>query len=830
MCLVRFPREKSIASVVRRRYGNQVVKDIRRLEKLDFKHRKIRLDIEFLSSCEHHNVIPKFLQFRTATKLTRPADYNKYQKLMLRDEIKAKETLFSSTLKQFEKKKESLHAVLSSVDFAHICTVYLCGNDNRINQVRDTHDKKLFNLMNDVSSNTLDSDKIIHNFSSYMLSDVEKSLLRKGLNFTIRPNKLNYADYCINFELLFRDVLTLKMDDKANEDLLKTKLKELALSSFYHFNNHAQEDNSLSSSEFSALESLAKKRDLIIQKSDKGNSIVLIDKIVYCERMEQIVSDSNKFLVLSPNIIKEGCELQYIDKHEEKVRSFLKKLLSAKKISKRQHDLLYPRGSKPGVLYGLPKIHKQLVDGIPKFRPILSAIGTCSYKLAKFLVPILKDISVNDFTIGNSFEFGKEVLKQDASLYMGSLDVEALFTSLPLIETINICVSELFKNKETINNLTKNEFKTFLEFATNEPWFIFNNNFYKQVDGVAMGSPLGPTLANVFMSHFEKKWLEVCPISFKPVFYRRYIDDIFVMFKSEDHIKLFADFMNTCHSSIKFTFEKENNNAMPFLDFEFSRNGSEIVSSVYRKPTYTGLYTHFESLIPHNYKRGLILTLLHRVFNTCSNMKIIVKEIDKLKNILCKNGYPLSLIDRCIYTFFEKLYITKPQITTVEKKQLFLVLPFLGKQSLELKHKLEKVFNNSLPFCNLRILFNSSRRLSNWFSFKDKIPKHLLSHNVYHFQCTGCDSSYIGLAERHTFVRIYDHLGISWRTNKPIVGVPTEIKEHVKIRNCEISADNFRVLAQDNDSMRLRIKESLFIKKDRPNLNKMVYSTPLYLF
>ena len=105
-----------------------------------------------------------------------------------------------------------------------------------------------------------------------------------------------------------------------------------------------------------------------------------------------------------------------------------------------------------------------------------------------------------------------------------------------------------------------------------------------------------------------------------------------------------------------------------------------------------------------------------------------------------------------------------------------------------------------------------------------------MSHQVYKFECTGCDSSYVGLAERHTFVRISDHLGTSWRTNKPIIGVQTEIKDHIHTRNCKISLDNFKIVSQDNDSMRLKIKESLFIKRDRPNLNKMVYSTPLYLF
>ena len=398
ICRWRFPRNKSIATVIRSRYGNYVVKDIRRFEKLDFRYRKISLDIEFLKNCERHNVIPKFLQFRTATRHTLPLDYIKYQKLMLRDEIKIKEDLLVSAEKAFQKENDSLRGKISRFDFAHICTVFLCGNDNRINDVRDTHDKKLYNLTNGFSI-PRDPAKVIPNLSTFPLSELDKKLLIKGLNFSMKSHKLNYADYCINFELLYRDVLKLNMNDKAKEDFIKTKLKEAALSSYYNFNNHSHNDDSLTTDEFNALETLANKRDLIIQKSDKGNSIVLSDKKVYLERMLDIVSDASKFMCLSPSIIKPGKELQYIDKHEEKLRIFLIKLLNSGKITKIEYDKLYPRGSKPGILYGLPNIHKKLINGIPVFRPILSAIGTCSYKLAKFLVPILKDISENEYTI-----------------------------------------------------------------------------------------------------------------------------------------------------------------------------------------------------------------------------------------------------------------------------------------------------------------------------------------------------------------------------------------------------------------------------------------------
>ena len=97
---------------------------------------------------------------------------------------------------------------------------------------------------------------------------------------------------------------------------------------------------------------------------------------------------------------------------------------------------------------------------------------------------------------------------------------------------------------------------------------------YKQIDGVAMGRPLGPTLANAFLCCYKKLWLDRCPPEFKAVVYRRYVDDIFVLFKSKDHLLLFAKYMNTRHKNLKFTFDFEQNNSFSFLDAKIARGTS----------------------------------------------------------------------------------------------------------------------------------------------------------------------------------------------------------------------------------------------------------------
>ena len=118
---------------------------------------------------------------------------------------------------------------------------------------------------------------------------------------------------------------------------------------------------------------------------------------------------------------------------------------------------------------------------------------------------------------------------------MASLDFESLFTNTPLYETINNCVSDLH-NKNLYNaKLNKRDLFKFLETGTSKSSLIFEYLLYKKVDGLTMGSSLCPTLANAFLCHYEKEWLDDCPIYFKPMIYKRYFDDIFVLFSFKEH-------------------------------------------------------------------------------------------------------------------------------------------------------------------------------------------------------------------------------------------------------------------------------------------------------
>ena len=121
---------------------------------------------------------------------------------------------------------------------------------------------------------------------------------------------------------------------------------------------------------------------------------------------------------------------------------------------------------RPGILYGLCKVHKAFTEVCQPCRPILSAIGTPSYKLAKISVPKLFSGMFNEFTVKDSFDFAEELVHEDSKLFMGSLEVDSRFTSIPIEETIDICTNLLYNNEDVIRSINKSEFKNLLLLAT----------------------------------------------------------------------------------------------------------------------------------------------------------------------------------------------------------------------------------------------------------------------------------------------------------------------------------------------------------------------------
>ena len=124
----------------------------------------------------------------------------------------------------------------------------------------------------------------------------------------------------------------------------------------------------------------------------------------------------------------------------------------------------------------------------------------------------------------NSFLFAEQLLNYNSNLVMAIFDVESHFSNIPLQETSNLCVEFLFNDKPDIEGFNIADFHELLTITMSESLVLFNCEYYKQIDGVAMGSPLGPTFADIILSYHEQIWLKNCTCEFKPVIYKRYVN------------------------------------------------------------------------------------------------------------------------------------------------------------------------------------------------------------------------------------------------------------------------------------------------------------------
>ena len=285
---------------------------------------------------------------------------------------------------------------------------------------------------------------------------------------------------------------------------------------------------------------------------------------------------------------------------------------------------------------------------------------------------MLESLTTNEYTIKDSFTFAGELQSFDSKLAVTSFDIESLFTNIPFQETIDLCVENLFQDCTHVDNLSKDSFHELLTRTMPESLILFDQEFYKQHDGVAMGFPLGPTLANVFLCYHEKIWLQNCPSEFILVIYRRYVNDTFLLFRSKHQAKKFRNYLILQHKNIKFTFETENENSISFLDIKITRDNNKFMTSVYRKPTFSGAFTNFGSSIPKSWKYNLLFTILHRAFKLCSNFERFHQEIDKFKTIFENNGYPKSFVDFCIKNYLDKVFIKKEVVLKASKKRTYL--------------------------------------------------------------------------------------------------------------------------------------------------------------
>ena len=175
---------------------------------------------------------------------------------------------------------------------------------------------------------------------------------------------------------------------------------------------------------------------------------------------------------------------------------------------------------------------------------------------------------------------------------MVSCDVKSLLTSVPLEHIINITIKKIYEKHEITIVFTKSETKKLLTICTKNVHFSFNNGIYIQIDGVGMGSPLGPVIPNIFMAELERVLVRKLNNHVKK--WRRFVDDSFVYVKcglTENALSV----LNLFHDNLKFIYEQENNNRFPFLDVLFIRDHEKINTPPSLGKTHTMIFIYIGS-------------------------------------------------------------------------------------------------------------------------------------------------------------------------------------------------------------------------------------------
>ncbi|CAF2900990.1 unnamed protein product [Rotaria sp. Silwood2] len=281
--------------------------------------------------------------------------------------------------------------------------------------------------------------------------------------------------------------------------------------------------------------------------------------------------------------------------------------------------------------------------------------------------------------------------------------------------------------------------------------------------GVAMGAPLAPVIADIFMTHLETILMDkltqlgVCE-------WYRYVDDTFVLLNKDTNVDNILSVLNDFHSSIQFTRKIEDSDKLEFLDVQVIRSLEKqcFETTIYRKPTFTGLLTNWNSYVPIHYKKAGIVSMINCALNICSTYKLLEDEFNEIRRFGLDNDYPLSFINTMIgiKLSHHRNKINKKleqPIIENDKKKMYVEIPFISSSSSTLQNKIKHLTNKLRPDLDIQFFFKPPPPVQVHFQTKDPIAKHMQSNVVYYIKCNDCEHSYIGKTERQCVRRHYEH-------------------------------------------------------------------------
>ena len=542
----------------------------------------------------------------------------------------------------------------------------------------------------------------------------------------------------------------------------------------------------------------------MIKKADKSSSYVILDKNEYLDKINNLVSDQNKFKLVRKD-------------PTEKLKTKANKLITSVNAAQNNIKLEKVIGNfNPGYLYGTIKTHK---PG-NKIRPIISQITSPTYKLAKKLHQIILPYIPSKYLLKSSNDFIDLLNTNKYNGHIASLDVESLFTNVPIDDTINIILNLAYCNNSILPpKIPRNLLKQLLELCTKESPFITpSGKIYQQIEGVAMGSPLGPTFANFYMGYLEETIF--ADPNKKPLIYARYVDDIFVMSKNTNQFEQLKEHFQNI-SILKFTVEYSINNKLPFLDIMIDKNNEEFHTTVYRKETNTGACLNAYGECPERYKDSVINNYIQRAYKITKTWNEFHAELDRIKQILANNNYSNTKIDHLIKNFLNKVQENKNTINCSN------IIPIYYKNQMHQNYKkderiLKEIINRNIKCIEndnklKLIIYYENKKTSNLVIRNNPMPRPppmQTSGVVYKFKCNFhyCKSEYIG----HTRLSLERRLLAHYYNGS----IKTHYQQnHNKIVTKEILQENTIILSKENNFRKLAVKEALYILNERPSIN-----------
>ncbi len=564
----------------------------------------------------------------------------------------------------------------------------------------------------------------VRNLSSRVLTDTEHAVLEKGLKFNL------------NDKPVASEVIVGKLEPKLADlplDVANTVKHQIV--SLINSNTGPNIKPNLTKNERRAIGALRNDSSIVILKADKGNVTVVMDEIDYKNKMyDHLQNGPYKKEQKKPQTI--------MNKLAAEVTLFTRRVKH--KLPAGQWFYLNPKTRICPRIYGLPKIHKPTVP----LRPIVDFTGSPTYAWAKYLARILRPLSgKTDSFVLNSTQFSQEIrhLCLQHNEVMLSYDVVSLYTKVPIDDALRHIEGQLRQDNSLGDrtSLTVDEIIEGCKHCLLSTTFVFDGAVYQQVEGLPMGSPLSPIVANLYMESFEQHALDT--FSHPPRIWRRYVDDTFVVI-NKDQQDAFLVHLNSRHPAIQFTVEAESEaGQIPFLDCLVMRTDiTNLATTVYRKPTSSERYLQHDSGHLWSTKTAFIHGLITRAERLCSAPELRDAEFGLLLNHMCLNGYKKRFIHKLIKKHQQHRQACPDNWGSA------VALPYIEGKSEAIRRVLNRV--------GIKATFTSNNTIGRDLTrLKDSVPNRNLGDLIYRINCLDCEASYVGETSRPVSTRAREH-------------------------------------------------------------------------